>query len=82
MQKNNNKINPAHYQGENGRQCIDIMLERYGIDAVIHFCQLNSFKYHFRAGRKEGESKETDLDKARWYEDKARELAMYRSQIH
>ena len=63
----------AHYQ-KNGRECIDVMLEEYGVNAVINFCQCNAFKYQWRAGLKEGNSKEQDMAKAEWYLNKAKEL--------
>lgn len=63
------KVNhPSHYQ-KDGKECIDVMLELYGIQAVIHFCECNAFKYRWRAGMKDGESTEVDLKKAKWYED-------------
>jgi hypothetical protein len=64
---------PAHYQ-KDGKECIDIMVETFGRLAVIDFCRCNSFKYQWRAGLKEGNSKEQDLAKAKWYDDKALEL--------
>ena len=63
------KVNhPSHYQ-KDGKECIDVMLELYGIQAVIHFCECNAFKYRWRAGLKNGESAEVDLNKAKWYEN-------------
>ena len=61
------KVNhPSHYQ-KDGKECIDVMLEVYGIQAVIHFCECNAFKYRWRAGMKQGESTNDDLNKAEWY---------------
>lgn len=61
------KVNhPSHYQ-KDGKECIEVMLEVYGIQAVINFCELNAFKYRWRAGLKTGESAEDDLNKANWY---------------
>lgn len=57
---------PAHYQGE--YECIDLMREIYGDDAVRHFCICNAYKYRFRAGRKDGETAQSDIAKAEWYE--------------
>ena len=65
---------PSHYQGKNGKECIDVMIEEFGIEAVIDFCDLNAFKYKFRAGLKDGNSKEQDLAKAKFYENKRKEL--------
>lgn len=64
---------PAHYQ-KNGRECIDAMIDEFGAKAVVDFCVCNAFKYRWRAGLKEGNSKEQDLKKANWYIDKAEEL--------
>ena len=55
-------------------EVIDMMLAVYGKEAVIHFCLLNSFKYRMRAGHKDDAIK--DIDKAVWYEKKAKELEM------
>lgn len=64
---------PSHYL-KNGRECIDVMIEKFGVQAVISFCECNQFKYEWRAGLKEGNSAEQDLAKAAWYENKAKEL--------
>lgn len=64
---------PAHYQ-KNGRECIDVMIEKFGTEAVINFCECNQFKYEWRAGLKEGNSAEQDRAKAEWYRKKAEEL--------
>ena len=65
---------PEYYKDENGKECIDCMLEEFGITVVLHFCECNSFKYRFRAGKKEGNSAEQDLAKAEWYDNKYNEL--------
>ena len=66
--KDDEKVqHPAHYQGEH--ECIEIMKHLFGVEAVKAFCRCNSFKYRFRAGKKEGASEEDDLKKAKWYED-------------
>ena len=63
---------PTHYQGE--YECIDLMREIYGDDAVRWFCILNAYKYRFRAGKKPGSPFEEDIKKAEFYEDKYMEL--------
>lgn len=65
---------PSHYQ-MNGKECIDVMEEKFGLEAVIWFCRLNAFKYRFRAGKKEGNPASQDEAKAVWYDNKARALA-------
>lgn len=61
---------PEHYCS-GAHECIDVMEELFGIQAVIDFCRCNIFKYRFRAAKKNGEE---DIKKAEWYEDKLIEL--------
>ncbi len=64
------KVNhPKHYQGKH--ECIDEMVELFGVDAVIGFCKCNVYKYRYRADRKNGNE---DIQKADWYMDKLIEL--------
>lgn len=58
---------PCHYQGKH--ECIEVMRYLFGKDAVKHFCMCNAYKYRFRAGRKDNNSKEQDIAKAEWYEE-------------
>jgi hypothetical protein len=56
------KVNPTHYQGKDGVQVMDV-IEMFNLD----YCLGNAAKYILRAGKKNGESEVTDLEKARWY---------------
>ena len=47
-----NVDHPAHYKRKGRRECIDEMIEIYGPKDVIAFCELNAFKYEYRAGLK------------------------------
>lgn len=61
---------PAHY--ETGKfECIDVMIETQGVEAVKDFCVCNAFKYLYRHGRKNGAE---DIKKAIWYLNKWVEL--------
>lgn len=60
-------VHPAYYQGPH--ECIDLMKALFGKEDVMAFCRCNSFKYRFRAGRKDGSPAEEDLKKAEFYED-------------
>ncbi|MCR5815951.1 MAG: DUF3310 domain-containing protein [Ruminococcus sp.] len=61
---------PAHY--ETGKfECIDVMIETQGVEAVMDFCVCNAFKYLYRHGRKNGAE---DIKKAIWYLNKWVEL--------
>ena len=54
---------PAHYC--TGKyECIEVMTEVFGVEAVQAFCRLNAFKYLFRSERKNGVE---DIKKANWY---------------
>lgn len=64
-------VNPDHYKA-GGFECIDVMLEAMGKDAVMNFCLCNAFKYIYRHGRKNGLE---DIKKAQWYIDKYIDLA-------
>ncbi len=62
---------PDHYQGAS-YECIDVMLDVYGKEKTLAFCELNAFKYLWRS-----DSKGTDIQdksKAIWYLDKYNEL--------
>ena len=67
---NDNVNHPSHY--ETGKfECIDVMIETQGIEAVKAFCICNAFKYLYRAQRKNGLE---DYKKAKWYIEKYIEL--------
>ena len=61
---------PAHYT-EGGVECIDVMIQTQGKEAVKAFCICNAFKYLFRHGKKNGLE---DIKKAAWYLNKYIEL--------
>lgn len=61
---------PSHY--ETGKfECIDVMQEVFGVEAVKDFCLCNAFKYLYRCKRKNGLE---DLKKCQWYINKFIEL--------
>ena len=60
-----NVDHPAHYR-QGKYECIEVMVETFGIEATKNFCLLNAFKYVWRAGDKNGLE---DLKKARFYLD-------------
>ena len=65
-----NVNHPGHYnQGK--FECIEVMIEVFGIEAVKHFCLLNAFKYNWRTGEKNGNE---DIEKGIWYLNKYLEL--------
>jgi hypothetical protein len=57
---------PTHY--ETGKfECIEVMEDVFGADAVKDFCICNAFKYLWRHKHKNGLE---DLKKAAWYLNK------------
>ena len=70
--ENPEEINhPKRYAG--GKyECIDVMTDVFGVDAVKSFCKLNAFKYLWREQNKNGMQ---DLKKCAWYLDKLIELS-------
>lgn len=61
--KHDNVRHPAHY--ETGKfECIKVMEEALGSEAVKGFCLCNAFKYIYRHNRKNGDE---DIEKAIWY---------------
>ena len=54
---------PDRYAGSK-YECIDVMQDVFGADAVKHFCILNAFKYIWRSEKKNGVE---DIKKAVWY---------------
>lgn len=57
---------PSHY--ETGKfECIEVMEEALGKEAVMNFCLCNAFKYLYRCSRKNGLE---DVKKAKWYLDR------------
>lgn len=68
---NDNVNHPSHYE-TGSFECIDVMLEIQGKEAVKNFCLCNAFKYIYRHNNKNGLE---DIQKAKWYIDKYIELS-------
>lgn len=60
-----NVRHPLHYKGDRF-ECIEVMLETQGVEAVKSFCLCNAFKYLYRHNGKNGIE---DTKKAQWYLD-------------
>ena len=58
-----NVNHPSHY--ETGKfECIEVMIETQGVQAVRDFCICNAFKYLYRHRNK---NRREDIEKAVWY---------------
>ncbi len=58
---------PSHYKNGN-IECIEAMIDVFGKDKVAAFCELNAFKYQWRANNKGTDIQ--DKKKAVWYLNK------------
>ena len=67
----NNVNHPKHYNLPGRKECIEEMLDLFGVEAVKIFCKLNAYKYQYRHEMKGGAE---DLAKADWYLNKVSEL--------
>ena len=63
---------PSHYNLPDRKECIDEMIDIYGLKDVAKWCEITAYKYKYRAGHK-GPAVE-DMSKAAWYAVKACEL--------
>jgi len=75
MKEEYDYINPEHYKN-GGKETIQMMEDIWGAQALIAHCEMTAFKYRMRVGKKPDQPVERDLEKAKWYEDKAKELKM------
>lgn len=60
---------PSHYLKAGHKECIVEMEEKYGAEYTAVFCLMSAYKYLYRAGDKEGNPTERDINKAKWYFD-------------
>ena len=65
---------PPHYK-QHVMQCIDEMVEVFGVDAVISYCMCNVWKYRYRAPFK-GDAEEDNM-KSDWYMHAISDLREY-----
>jgi hypothetical protein len=65
---------PKHYN-QYPFEVLDMMVAIWGRERVIDYCLINAFKYRMRLGYKD--DIKLDLEKERWYLDKALELNVY-----
>ena len=69
---NSDNVNhPKHYNLPGRKECIEEMIDKFGVDAVRYFCVLNAYKYDYRHELKGGAE---DIAKANWYRKKYDEL--------
>ena len=62
-----NVNHPAHYNKPGRKECIEEMIDLFGVEEVKIFCKLNAYKYQYRHDLKGGIE---DLAKMTWYKNK------------
>lgn len=72
-------INPDHYNSQCSLECIDAMIMAFGPDHVYKWCVITAWKYMWRYRNKNGVQ---DIEKARWYIDKAMELGFDEQEVY
>lgn len=70
---NYNYINPDHYKASSV-ETIDKMVAIYGEMITAYHCELCAFKYRERIGNKPNQPIAREIEKIKWYEDKAQDL--------
>lgn len=69
---NDNVNHPSHYAESCSIECIDVMELIFGKETLANYCIVNAFKYIWRYKYKNGVE---DLNKAKWYLNKALKLS-------
>ena len=64
---------PAHYN-QYPIETIDMMVRIWGNEATARWCEMTAFKYRMRMGHKPDNDTAQDIEKERWYLNKAMEL--------
>jgi hypothetical protein len=73
QKENYDFVNPEHYK-QGSMEVIDMMKLLWGTEALILHCEMSEFKYRMRLGRKPDQPTDRDLQKAIWYQEKAKKL--------
>lgn len=66
---------PTHYNLPGRKECIVEIEELYGETVAKIFCLTSAYKYLYRTGHKYEDEKLQDIEKAKWYYNKAETYA-------
>lgn len=64
-----NHAKPSYYESYNDKEVYQMMVDIWGEEKFIAFCEMNAFKYRMRMGKKPGESLEKEMSKVVVYEN-------------
>lgn len=73
---NSDMVNhPSHYNLPDRKECIDEMIDIYGLKDVAKWCEITAYRCKYRARRASSFTNFVQgMHEAAWYTDKAREL--------
>lgn len=71
--ENQDHINPQHYKNYS-KEVIDMMIDIFGKENTAMYCEMNAFKYRMRMGFKPDNPVDQDLQKEKWYLNKAKQI--------
>jgi hypothetical protein len=74
-------INPNYYK-KNSKEIYQMMIDIWGMEKYIAFCEMNAFKYRMRLGDKPDQPIDRDLEKAKWYENMVKQLTNHKGGIN
>jgi len=66
-------VNPSHYKNQS-KETYEMMIDIWGEEAFAKHCEMCAFKYRMRLGSKPDQPTERELEKIKWYEEKARDF--------
>lgn len=64
---------PKHYNNYS-KETIDMMVDIFGLENTIMWCEMTAFKYRMRMGTKPDTPTQQDIQKESWYLNKKQEL--------
>lgn len=64
---------PKHYNNYS-KETIDMMVDIFGLENTIMWCEMTAFKYRMRMGTKPDTPIQQDIQKESWYLNKKQEL--------
>ena len=73
--------NPSHYKNS-GKEVYKMMINVWGLENYLLFCEMNAFKYRMRLGNKPDNSIEQEFSKIEWYENMAKQIRNEKNSEH
>lgn len=65
---------PSHYNKPGRKECIEEMIDIWGLAKTALWCEMTAYRYDYRKGDKPDNPLEQDEKKAAWYRARSEEL--------